>query len=883
MVYEERESLTDPQATLETLQDNCASHPADTAARATRGVPIGDLDPLSLKTHPGPVNTASRAAGEPLTGLPGYVPRPHDRALADLVGAALAGESGRLFLVGESSTGRTRACREALRPLAEQGWRLWHPCESSHLDATLADLEQVGPRTVVWLYEAQRHLGAPSGDGERFSAVLRALLHDSARTPVLVLGTLSPANHRKYVIRPREYPQAWDVLAGQTVDVPDAFDAAAMETLMRLAESDTVLAGALGRARNGQVAQYLAGAPVLLERFRNASAPARAVLEAAMDYVRLGVGPHLPTACLAQAAEGYLSEAEREDAPGNWFAEALAEATTPIAPTGADHAPLRVSTPCTADGHAPAMSSGGPFLRLASSLGQHAGITRRALCPPAPFWQAAADHLTDPEHLGTLARASLERHRLSWAERLAQKAAHWGETGALHQLAEAQERAGDDKDAERLFRQAADHDDTWALIRLAWLREEAGDGNDAERHLTRAGDLGDAYALTLLAGMREEAGDPHEAERLARQAADLGDDFALYSLAEIREEAGDHDGAERLVQQAARAGNIHPVYQLALQRAVAGDAHGAERLFMQAADDGDTSAMIGLADIREKAGDHDEAERLAQQAARDGDAEGLCRLASLRRAAADAHGAERLLSQAAEHGNTWALNELAQIREKAGNHDEAERLAQPERGAYRLGELSVTSALVCLAAMRARAGDHHSAERLARHAAHHGDTGALYRLAEIREEAGDRHEAERLALQAAGHGNGLALTHLAGRREEAGEYEEAERLARLAAQHGDAEALYRLAVGRERAGDARGAERLFTESSDWGNTWALSRLAEMRERAGDRQGAERLARRAADRGSSMVSFFRSLWPHGLEADGTPSLPLRFASRARTPE
>ncbi len=810
MMSEERESLTNPQAALEAPQEKAACRSADTAALTGPGVAIGDLDPLSLKAHPGPVNAASRADGEPLTGLPGYVPRPHDRALADLVEAGLAGESGRLFLVGESSTGRTRACWEALRPLAEQGWRLWHPCESPHLDATLADLEQVGPRTVVWLYEAQRHLGAPPGDGERFAAALRALLCDPARTPVLVLGTLSPANHRKYVTYPSGYPYAGGLLAGWTVGVPDAFDPAATKALTRLAESDPVLADALGHAQNGQVTQYLAGAPVLLERFQNASAPARAVLAAAMDCVRLGVGPHLPAACLAQAAEGYLSETELEEAPDNWFAEGLAEATTP---TGAGNAPLRVRTLCTVDGHGPATSPGGPFYQLASYLEQHARITRRALCPPAPFWQAA-DHLTDPHTLSTLARAALERHRLRWAERLAQKAAHWGETYALHELAEAQQTAGDPMDAERLFRQAADHGDSGALIQLAWLREEAGDHHDAEHLLTQAGDHGEPYALMLLAERREKAGDRDEAERLAQQAENHGDVFALGTLGKMREEAGDPHEAERLAQQAADHGNIHPVSELGLHRSRAGDADDAERLLTQAADHGNTWALKELAQIRETAGDHHEAERLAQQAA--------------------------------DHGDTGALYELAEMREKAG--------------------------------------DAHHADRLLIQAADHGSTYAMSWLAEIREEAGDRHEAERLAQQAADHGDAFALAVLAERREEAGDHHGAERLARQAAHHGYTHTLVRLALRREEAGDPHDAERLLIQVADHGDAAdALIRLAEIREEAGDRQEAERLARQAADRGSSADRFFRNLWPHGLEADGTRSLPLRFASWARTPE
>ncbi|MEU7729937.1 transcriptional regulator [Streptomyces sp. NPDC040724] len=842
MVSEERESLTCAQAALEALQDNAACHAADSAAQAGLGVAIGDLDPGSLKVHPRPVSPAGHADGGRLSSLPGYVPRPHDRVLADLVEAALGGQSGILFMVGESSTGKTRACWEAVQPLAEQGWRLWHPYEPTHVDATLAELEQVGPRTVIWLYEAQRHLIPPPGSDGRISAALLALLSDPARTPVLVLGTLSPANHRRYVTHPAEYPHAQDLLAARTSRVPKAFDPAATKALTRLAESDSVLADALGQAQDGQVAQYLSGAPILVERFQNASAPARAVLAAAMDFVRLGVDPHVPAACLAEAAEGYLSESELEGAPGNWFAEGLAEATT--TPTGADVAPLRLRALCTADGHGPAPSSAGPFYQLASYLEQHARTARRALCPPASFWQAAGDHLTDPHHLSTLAYAALERHRLRWSERLAQKAAHGGEAYALHQLAERQQMAGDRKDAERLFRQAADHGYIWALIVLALLREEAGDHHDAERLLTQAGDHGEAYALMLLAERREKAGDRHQAERLAQQAADHGDTSALYRLAEMREEAGDPHDAERLVQQAAHHGNLSPLYDLAMQRIGVADTSGAEPLFAQAADHGDTRALYWLAQMREKAGDHHEAERLAQQAA--------------------------------DHGNTSAIWGLAEMRED-GDRQEAERLA------LQAADLGEPSALGSLAQMREEAGDHHSAERLAQQAAHYGDTNTLHTLAMMREHAGDRQEAERLALQTADHGDTSALWGLAMMWEEDGDRQEAERLALQAVDHGDTDGLCLLASLREEAGDAHEAERLLTQAADHGGTRAMIRLAEMREKAGDRHEAERLALQAADHGAGAAHFFSSLWPHGLEADGTRSLPLRYASWARTPE
>src|SRR6202034_2135735 len=116
--------------------------------------------------------------------------RGHDATLAALARSAAAGSGSRVaVLVGDSSTGKTRACWEALEPLRHAGgWRLWHPIAPSRAEALLGDVERVGPWTVVWLNEAQEYLAGAGG--ERVAAALRELLRDRCRAPVLVLGTL---------------------------------------------------------------------------------------------------------------------------------------------------------------------------------------------------------------------------------------------------------------------------------------------------------------------------------------------------------------------------------------------------------------------------------------------------------------------------------------------------------------------------------------------------------------------------------------------------------------------------------------------------------------------------------------------------------------------
>ena len=250
-----------------------------------------------------------------LPPLPVYVARGHDAELAQVVRAAAEGRSGIAVLVGGSSTGKTRACWEALQLLRDQkpGWRLWHPIDPTRPDAALRDLPGIGPRTVVWLNEAQFYLGtADGGPGERVAAGLRELLRDPARAPVLVLATLWPRFWDVLTARPEDgadpHAQARELLAGHDITVPPAFTAAQLRGLSQA--GDARLARAAAGAQDGEVIQFLAGAPELLARYRNAPPAAKALLDAAMDARRLGMGIGLPQAFLAAAAPGYLTGAE---------------------------------------------------------------------------------------------------------------------------------------------------------------------------------------------------------------------------------------------------------------------------------------------------------------------------------------------------------------------------------------------------------------------------------------------------------------------------------------------------------------------------------------------------------------------------------------------
>ena len=208
--------------------------PSGTAVAGLRpGRPLDEvMDPFHLEVHHSiRVDPGSGSAGLPM--LPVYVRREHDRLLGEVVARAAEGVSQIAVLVGGSSTGKTRACWEALEPLRQaRGWRLWHPIDPTRADAALAELAKIGPRTVVWLNEAQFYLADPVL-GERVAAGLRELLRDPGRGPVLVLATVWPAHWNTLMTRtdPDAHSHARELLDGHQIQVPDNFTGPDLDAL----------------------------------------------------------------------------------------------------------------------------------------------------------------------------------------------------------------------------------------------------------------------------------------------------------------------------------------------------------------------------------------------------------------------------------------------------------------------------------------------------------------------------------------------------------------------------------------------------------------------------------------------------------------------------
>ncbi|MFF5939025.1 hypothetical protein [Streptomyces sp. NPDC012508] len=586
------------------------------------GKPISEWDPHDLEIHP-----AALAPGEPSNGwlqraLPGYVRRTHDQVLAEAVSEAVSeaaeGHSRMLVLVGSSSVGKTRACWEAVQPLAARGWRLWHPYDPTRAEAALLDLNRVQPHTVVWLNEAQHYLGHGQDD-ERIAAALHTLLTDRDRRPLLVLGTLWPEHADAFTALPRPneddlHSRARELLSGRTLTVPDAFDQDALGAATMLAQDgDKLLSDALTRAHaHGQVTQDLAGAPELLRRYEHGTAPVRALLEAAMDARRLGVGLHLPQEFLIDAATDYLSDYDYDQLTEDWAEASFADLARPV---HGRQAPLRRTRFRRLQHRPPGLAAQdpvpvtGPVFRLADYLEQHGRTIRRRCCPPASFWQAAHIHLTQPDDVVNLYRAAKDRHRRLWTDHLVRRGAEIYRSVTVPTTVRARKETEGQEAAEALDRQAVDARHVDVFTHLARLREGIGDREGAAAlcreaeelrsrpgrevrgilgaaHMRRPDDFGNPSVLMMLAQERVEARDWESTEAFVWQLAHTRRTEALTALVLAREKAGNDEAAEALAWQAADAGHPEVLTELVWERKKTLGWESTEVLAIRAADAG---------------------------------------------------------------------------------------------------------------------------------------------------------------------------------------------------------------------------------------------------------------------------------------------------------
>ncbi|WP_327181465.1 sel1 repeat family protein [Streptomyces sp. NBC_01334] len=639
-------------------------HDADTAQRPgpvdrPRRLPAWSAQRLGV--HPAISATPGEARDQDFV-LPQYVARAHDALIqAHLRAAALPSAAPLLVaVVGESCTGKTRTAFEAMRAVVPDSFELLFPTDAAGL-AALLDADAPAPGTVLWLNEAQVYLAGPLG--ERVSAALLRRLDSGG--PLIVIATLWPNHHQSLTAAPQTnstdpHHLARQLLAqARLISVPDTF-ADDLPAARRMGEQDRSLATAvrLGSA----VTQTLAAGPDLVRHYELPSGSAgrlgRALIEAAMDARRLGVGGPLPLAFLREAAPGYLPDPERARAGTGWFTDALTYSRMLI---------KQIAVPLPDVPQPTGMGALPGVVGLADFLQHHGRLTRRAMCPPASFWQAALTYLEQGDELFQLGIAARLRHRLEWAQRLYQRAADAGSVPALSHLADWAENS---RTAEQLLRQAIEAGDPNALLRLGILREDAHDLAGAEDLYRQAIASGDAAGHTFLAALHERAGDLKEAESLYRQAVRHGAIGGLGSLARLHENRGRHEAAARLYRKAIDAGATSNLIFLARLHKQTGHHEAAEACYQEAIDAGIGDDLLHLAEMFHRLGHPDYADEVIERAARAGVLGALVVTTHPH----DETTSRSLYRKALATGDATALSLLGKIQEKLGDPDRTEHL-----------------------------------------------------------------------------------------------------------------------------------------------------------------------------------------------------------------
>jgi hypothetical protein len=380
-------------------------------ARLPQGRRAGAWNPADLEVH--------QAAGG--GRLPLYIRRPHDGLLDALLDPAVT--RSRLVAVrGGSSTGKTRAAYEAVTQGRLARWRLEYPLNADALTGLLE--AGIPPQTVLWLGELRQYTDGEDAGAAALGRLARLL---ETQNRLIAITTIWPEHWTAYAeaARTDDNPMRRDPAAtagrllgrlpdctgygpeevaaarGGVIDIPPVFTTS---EVIAAARASQVLADAAAAAaaagQDGQIAQYLAGVPDLLNRFQGAegSRYGQAVIIASMDAARLGFESPLPEALLLEATPGYLTESDRTRELSSWAGPAMKWATEKL------RGDVRALIPVP-----PPHGTGIAGYRPADYLDQHSQLTRQEETGTPELWDALAAHTAGTADLIRLAEAAENR------------------------------------------------------------------------------------------------------------------------------------------------------------------------------------------------------------------------------------------------------------------------------------------------------------------------------------------------------------------------------------------------------------------------------------------------------------------------------------------
>lgn len=734
--------------------------------------PVTDWTPGQLGVHPAIAGLRSPASD---FVLPKYIMRSHDERLrAQLQSVKNSGSVELIILRGESCTGKTRSAYEAVNACLPD-WQLLFPKDTESLISALS-IGAIEPNTVLWLNEAQNFL---YGDKrESCAAFLRRRLEGVG--PVVIILTLWPEYHRVLLSGSHSSPegsaQVKALLAqGSLHIVPNRLSSDEMRILEHDAKREpSLIAARQAVGETGRLTQVLAAGPDLVDHYEHTSGPygcyGQALISAAIDARRLGLREPLPLDFLFAAAPGYLTDAQRAEAPDDWEEGAI------------EYAHLRVKNVTSAFSLIPKSKGIGHIpdvVEIADYLHYYGRRVRALLCPPESFWEAATSQIPDAQEVERLATEALSRLRIDHGTALVNRAADLGSTGGLWDLAFHNSDIGNHQETERIFRQLGTSGEPEAWLSLAAMKEDDGQVESSREFYAKAADMGH------LDGLREWADNESINDRedtaiwIYRLLISRGDTKSFFGLASLLAQRGKLDKAEELYRRAAGEGDVRSAYALVQLLEESGRRKEIQDVTLPGSMPEDSSVLLDLMLAHEQNGKMKEAEEIFWKLIELGEEKSAAFL-PWSRASSGMSEAKRLAIEAASQGFLRSLEHVTV--ECMRNHRDAEA----EWLINQLTELggSPASLSIDYALYLERNGKSDQAELVAEDDEKLGSY-TLLQLAKYRAKCGHVASARKLALRLLQEGEKLALTFLVELEEMQGNLAEAERLARIAVDAGE--------------------------------------------------------------------------------------------------
>jgi hypothetical protein len=382
-------------------------------ADAVPTAPIANLDPYDLGVHVATLPAGSWHGVHALGPTP-YLQRTHDGPLrAEVRQAAAGGPSVLALVIGDSTTGKTRALYEAINGHEEvRRWPALRPADADELKALLGE-GRITAGTVLWLNETQKFLYGT--DGEKAALGLVRLLESTRQ--IIVVGAMWRVYEDDLArggIPGDPTAGARELLDGphtRKIYVPNRMTPTEQGALARLPGSDTRLAIAVATSgEEGQVIQHLTGGPELLDLYLNGglfTPVEHALITAALEARRLGHIASLPASLLAGAADGYLTGRQR---PGgaDWASTALADITAGVRSKDATRTDVRRTLTALTEYRASAGQAEATY-EPNDFLDQNTRAQRLAQVGTPHLWDALAWHAATAEDLYRLGRAAHAR------------------------------------------------------------------------------------------------------------------------------------------------------------------------------------------------------------------------------------------------------------------------------------------------------------------------------------------------------------------------------------------------------------------------------------------------------------------------------------------